>query len=113
MLSLLQLQRTLGEVLASGAVPMASLSHKVIAQQVDTSREIVSAQMSLLRRLGMIRYSRKYIDVDCEALEQALLNGGPALQPRWAMYALTRPPAPPRRRGSTGLGPQFRDAQQL
>jgi hypothetical protein len=35
---------------------------------------MVSAQMSRLRRLGMIRYSRRFIDVDCEAMEQALHN---------------------------------------
>jgi CRP-like cAMP-binding protein len=94
MLSLLQLQRTLGEPQADGFVRMASLSHIVIAQHVGTSREIVSAQMSRLRSFGMIRYSRKYIDVDCAALEQALLNGGPALQPRGAVYTLARSQQP-------------------
>jgi CRP/FNR family transcriptional regulator len=53
MLSLLQLQRTLGERQANGVVRMASLSHMVIAGHVGTSREIVSAQMSRLRRLGL------------------------------------------------------------
>jgi DNA-binding transcriptional regulator LsrR (DeoR family) len=59
---------------------MASLTHMVIAEHVGTSREIVSAQMSRLRRLGMVRYSRKYIDVDCVAIEQALRNEGVALR---------------------------------
>jgi hypothetical protein len=80
MLSLLQLQRTLGERLADGAMRMAGLTHMVIAEHVGTSREIVSAQMNRLRKLGMVRYSRKFIDVDCEAMEQALLNGGLALR---------------------------------
>jgi CRP-like cAMP-binding protein len=80
MLSLLQLQRTLGEPQAGGAMRMASLTHMVIAEHVGTSREIVSAQMSRLRRLGMVRYSRKYIDVDCVAIEQALRNEGVALR---------------------------------
>jgi CRP-like cAMP-binding protein len=80
MLSLLQLQRTLGEPLADGSVRIASLTHRVIAEHAGTTREIVTAQMNRLRRLGMIRYSRSFIDVDCEAMEQALLNGGPALR---------------------------------
>jgi CRP-like cAMP-binding protein len=80
MLSLLQLQRTLGEPQADGATRMASLTHMVIAEHVGTSREIVSAQMSRLRRLGMIRYSRKFIDIDCEAMEKALRNEGLVLR---------------------------------
>jgi CRP-like cAMP-binding protein len=80
MLSLLQLQRTLGEPLADGAVRIASLTHKVIAEHVGTSREIVTAHMNRLRRLGMVRYSRSFIDVDCEAMEQALLKEGLVLR---------------------------------
>src|SRR6516225_11671219 len=80
MLSLLQLQRTLGERQANGAMRMASLSHMVIAEHVGTSREIVSAQMSRLRRLGLVRYSRRYIEIDCEAIEQALLKKNPGLR---------------------------------
>ena len=77
MLSLLQLQHTLGKPQVDGVMRMASLSQMVIAEHVGTSREIVSAEMNRLRRLGMIRYSRKFIDVDCEAMEQALQNGNP------------------------------------
>jgi CRP/FNR family cyclic AMP-dependent transcriptional regulator len=84
MLSLLQLQRTLGVPQAGGAMRMAPLSHMVIAQHVGTSRETVSAQMSRLRRLGLIRYSRKFIDLDCEAIKQILHNPG-----RW-FTALSR-----------------------
>jgi CRP/FNR family transcriptional regulator len=76
MLSLLQLQGKLGEPQGNGTMRMASLTHMVIAEHVGTSREIVSAQMSRLRRLGLVRYSRTYIEIDCEAIEQALLNGG-------------------------------------
>jgi CRP/FNR family transcriptional regulator len=80
MLSLLQLERTLGEPQANGAMRMASLSHMVIAGHVGTSREIVSAQMSRLRGLGLVRYSRMYIEIDCEAMEQALLKENPTLR---------------------------------
>ena len=76
MISLLQLERTLGEPQSDGAMRMGSLTHMVIAEHVGTSREIVSSQMSRLRRLGLVRYSRKYIDVDCDAMEQALRNEG-------------------------------------
>jgi CRP/FNR family transcriptional regulator len=75
MLSLLQLLRTLGVPQADGVMRMAWLSHMVIAQHVGTTREIVTGEMNRLRRLGMIRYSRKFVDVDCEAIEQALING--------------------------------------
>jgi CRP/FNR family transcriptional regulator len=80
MLSLLQLQRTLGEPQANGVVRMAALSHMVIAGHVGTSREIVSAQMSRLRGLGMVRYSRRYIEIDCEVMERALLKESPVLR---------------------------------
>jgi len=80
MLSLLQLQRTLGEPQADGAMRMASLTHLVIAEHVGTAREIVSAQMSRLRRLGIIRYCRGYIEIDCEAMKQALVKENPALR---------------------------------
>jgi hypothetical protein len=58
---------------------MAGITHMVIAAHAGTTRETVTAQMNRLRKLGMVRYSRKFIDVDCEAVEQALLNGGLAL----------------------------------
>jgi hypothetical protein len=36
--------------------------------------------MSRLRGLGVVRYSRKYIEIDCEAMEQVLLKVNPALR---------------------------------
>jgi CRP-like cAMP-binding protein len=74
MLSLLQLQRTLGEPQADGFVRMASLTHMVIAPHAGTLREKVTAEMNRLRRLGMVRYSRRFSDVRCKAMEQALLK---------------------------------------
>ena len=76
MLSLLQLARTLGEPKEDGSFEMPSLTHHVIAEHVGTSREIVSSQMSHLRRLGMVRYSRKHIEVYCDSLEESLRNQG-------------------------------------
>jgi len=80
MLSLLQLQRTLGVPQADGTMRMAALTQMVIAAHAGTTREIATTQMIRLRKLGMVRYSRKFIDVDCEAIEQALLKGGPPLR---------------------------------
>jgi CRP/FNR family transcriptional regulator len=80
MMSLLQLQRTLGVPQANRAMRMAGITHMVIAAHAGTTREIVTAQMNRLRKLGMVRYSRKFIDVDCKALEQALLKENLALR---------------------------------
>jgi CRP/FNR family transcriptional regulator len=80
MLSLLQLQRTLGVPQADGTMRMASLTQAVIAAHAGATREIVSAQMNRLRKLGMVRYSRDFIYVDCEAMERMLLNGVPPLR---------------------------------
>jgi CRP/FNR family transcriptional regulator, cyclic AMP receptor protein len=51
---------------------VASLTHQIIAEFVGTSREVVTFQMNRLRRLGVIRYSRKYIDVHAEAMRETL-----------------------------------------
>jgi hypothetical protein len=76
MLSLIQLAGRLGQQQPDGAMRMAALTHHTIAEHVGTSREIVSSQMSRLRRLGLIVYSRRHIDVYCEAMEDALRSDG-------------------------------------
>jgi CRP/FNR family transcriptional regulator, cyclic AMP receptor protein len=76
MLALMQLARQLGEPRPDGAIRMASLTHHTLAEYVGTSREIVSSQMSHLRRRGLIQYSRQYIDVYCEAIEETLRSQG-------------------------------------
>jgi CRP/FNR family transcriptional regulator, cyclic AMP receptor protein len=76
MLALSQLARTLGTPLPDGSTRIASLTHHTIAEYVGTSREIVTFQMNRLRRLGMIRYTRRYIDIYTYALEQALHQQG-------------------------------------
>jgi hypothetical protein len=55
-----------------GAVRVPSLTHHTISEYVGTSREIVTFQMNRLRRLGMLRYSRKFIDVYVQAIEDEL-----------------------------------------
>jgi CRP/FNR family transcriptional regulator, cyclic AMP receptor protein len=76
MLALSQLARTLGTPLPDGSTRIASLTHHTIAEYVGTSREIVTFQMNRLRRLGLIRYTRRYIDIYTYALEQALRQQG-------------------------------------
>jgi CRP-like cAMP-binding protein len=78
MLSLIQLARQLGEMQSDGAMRLAALTHNTIAEHVGTSREIVSSQMSRLRRLGFVSYSRRHIDVYSQALEEALRSQGVA-----------------------------------
>ncbi len=58
---------------------MASLTHHTIAEFVGTSREIVTFQMNRLRRLGLIRYSRKFIDVYTSAIRENLKQQGTSI----------------------------------
>jgi CRP/FNR family transcriptional regulator, cyclic AMP receptor protein len=76
MLALLQLASDLGSPAPDGATRVASLTHHTIAEFVGTSREIVTFQMNRLRRLGLIRYSRKYIDVYAPAMREHLKQHG-------------------------------------
>ena len=79
MLALLQLASDLGTPLPDGATRVASLTHHTIAEFVGTSREIVTFQMNRLRRLGLIRYSRKFIDVYVPAMRENLKQQGTSI----------------------------------
>ena len=76
MVALIQLADQMGTGEADGAVRLPSLTHRTIAEYIGTSREIVTYQMNRLRRLGMIRYSRRYIEVVTPAIIQALREQG-------------------------------------
>jgi CRP/FNR family cyclic AMP-dependent transcriptional regulator len=76
MLALMQLANDLGTPMADGAVRVASLTHHTIAEYVGTSREIVTFQMNRLRRMGLIRYSRKFIDIYAQAMKESLREQG-------------------------------------
>ncbi len=76
MLSLIQLAQALGTPIGDGAVRIGALTHHTIAEFVGTSREIVTFQLNRLRRLGMLRYSRKFMDIYVDALVQALRDQG-------------------------------------
>jgi len=75
-LALLQLAADLGAPMPDGSLRIASLTHHTIAEFVGTSREIVTFQMNQLRRKGLLRYSRKHIDVYTEAIRENLRQQG-------------------------------------
>ena len=79
MLALLQLGRELGTPAPDGAMRVGCLTHHTIAEFVGTSREIVSVQMNRLRRLGLIRYSRRYLDVYLGELRDHIQREGVSL----------------------------------
>jgi CRP/FNR family cyclic AMP-dependent transcriptional regulator len=76
MVSLIQLAHTLGTPMADGATRIGSLTHHTMAEYVGTSREIVTFQLNRLRRMGMIRYSRKYMDIYSRAIADSLREQG-------------------------------------
>lgn len=83
MLGLLQLATDLGTPMEDGSTRVAHLTHDTIAEFVGTSREIVSSQMNRLRRLGLIRYSRKNMDVYTQSMLEELKGTGMSI-PRGA-----------------------------
>jgi CRP/FNR family cyclic AMP-dependent transcriptional regulator len=85
-LALLQLGLDLGSPMPDGSLRVASLTHHTIAEFVGTSREIVTYQMNRLRRLGLVRYSRKHIDVYAQAMRENLREQGISI-PRGASSA--------------------------
>jgi CRP/FNR family cyclic AMP-dependent transcriptional regulator len=90
MLALAQLATELGTKMPDGTVRLQSLTHHTIAEYVGTSREIVTFEMNRLRRLGMLSYNRKHIDVYLDAIEDNLRQHGITLP-----YAITGCVVPP------------------
>jgi CRP-like cAMP-binding protein len=62
----------LGTRLPDGAVSIPPLTHQVFSEYIGTSREIVTFQMNQFRRQGLLRYSRKAIQIYPEALAEHL-----------------------------------------
>ncbi|HXK02340.1 MAG TPA: Crp/Fnr family transcriptional regulator [Verrucomicrobiae bacterium] len=75
MLGLLQLAETLGAPM-NGATRMAPLSHKIIADYVGTSRELVTLHMCEFRQAGLLQYSRSFIDANVPMMRQELDRRG-------------------------------------
>jgi CRP-like cAMP-binding protein len=76
MLALLQLAGSVGTPMDDGSVRIDSLTHHTISEYVGTSREIVTFQMNRLRRIGLLLYTRKYIDIYTEGIKQTLREQG-------------------------------------
>ena len=73
MSGLLRLAQSIGHENPDGLIDLPLLLvHWMIAASVGTKREAVSVQMSQLRRLGFIRYSRNRIAVDYISLNGAV-----------------------------------------
>jgi CRP/FNR family cyclic AMP-dependent transcriptional regulator len=79
MVALIQLAGNLGTPMADGGVRIGALTHHTIAEYVGTSREIVTFQLNRLRRMGMLRYSRKYMDIYADVLKETLRQQGVVL----------------------------------
>jgi CRP/FNR family transcriptional regulator len=72
--SLLRFSERLGTPDTDGAVRMAPFTHELLSQYVGTSREIVTHYMNQFRKQGYLRYSRKGITLQREALRGWLLK---------------------------------------
>jgi CRP/FNR family transcriptional regulator, cyclic AMP receptor protein len=75
-MALVQLADSLGADQPDGGTRIGALTHSTLAEYVGTSREIVTFQLNRLRRAGMVRYSRRFIDVSMGDLVEAI--GGDA-----------------------------------
>ncbi len=76
MLAMVRLAAELGTPQPDGSVQIGALAHHTIADYVGTSREIVTFQMNRLRRMGLLRYSRKHIDINSLAIQDVLREQG-------------------------------------
>jgi CRP-like cAMP-binding protein len=66
----------MGTPVQDGRINIPPFTHQVIAQYVGTTREIVSFQMNQLRHRGLLRYSRKGIQIDPKAMHHHLRTVG-------------------------------------
>ena len=70
--SLIHFSERMGTVESDGWVSTGSITHELLSQYVGTSREIVTSFMNHFRRNGLLRYTRKRITVNREALKNWL-----------------------------------------
>jgi CRP-like cAMP-binding protein len=75
-IALLQLAAQIGSPVAGGFTRLPGLTHHTLAGFVGTSREIVTSQLNILRRDGIIVYCRQHIEIDVAALERRLEASG-------------------------------------
>ncbi len=74
--SLLRFADRMGTPTEDGYISIPPLTHQVIAQYVGTTREIISFQMNQLRHKGLLRYSRRGIQIHAQALRDHLRQQG-------------------------------------
>lgn len=72
MSAMTDLARQLGTPMQDGSMRVAPLTHKTIAEYIGTSREIVTFEMNHMRRMGLLRYTRKNIDIYIQAITEEL-----------------------------------------
>ncbi len=70
--SLIRFSERLGQDAGDGYTDMMPFTHELLSQYVGTSREIVTHYMNQLRRQGYLRYSRKGIAINRDALREWL-----------------------------------------
>ena len=69
---MLQFAREAGVRMADGSTRVESMTHQALAEYVGTSREVVTFQLNNLRRLGLLHYNRKYIDISVSRIEEVI-----------------------------------------
>lgn len=70
--SLLRFADRLGAPGEDDCINIPPLTHQVLAEYVGTTREIITLQMNQLRHKGLLRYSRKGIQIYAQALRDHL-----------------------------------------
>ncbi|HXI39446.1 MAG TPA: Crp/Fnr family transcriptional regulator [Bryobacteraceae bacterium] len=79
--TLIRFAERLGQTNKDGSVQMIPFTHKLLAQYVGTSREVITLFMNRFRRAGYLNYSRGgYILIHRDALAE-WLRESPAAQP--------------------------------
>jgi CRP-like cAMP-binding protein len=74
--SLLRFAERVGTPEEDGTFRIPPLTHQLLSEFVGTSREIVTFQMNHFRDKGLLRYSRKSINISVEALRDFVENSG-------------------------------------
>ena len=69
---LIRLSERMGDLEDEGSVRMLHFTHELLAEDIGTSREIVSLYMSQFRKQGYLQYSRKNIVLYRDALHEWL-----------------------------------------
>ena len=72
MMALAELAHRTGVELPDGFTRVETLTHQTLSDYVGTSREVVTFHLNRLRSLGLIRYSRRHMDLAVDKLEAAI-----------------------------------------